>query len=224
MLSLNRKLTSSTSVAERSVGEKQPQNSISPRPTCPQNSFHPFQRLPASLLPPNRLSHNRSSKSILKSPSQPKPSKSSNSTSHIIRARKPHVGRSIIPNELCPHVPASQHIFLWCTPFGYCHQHDVAQWLPTPLFKSTMMAVRGALAPCTKSTYAAGPLRFTPFCDKWDISEEARMPADYALLCTFIGEYKGLQSGNTIRSWLAGLCSWHIMNHAPWHVMTAGYT
>ena len=43
------------------------------------------------------------------------------------------------------------------------------------------------------------------------------MPADYALLCAFIGEYKGLQSGNTIRSWLAGLRSWHIMNHAPWH-------
>ena len=80
-----------------------------------------------------------------------------------------------------------------------------------------MMAVQGALAPSTKSTYAAGPLRFTQFCDKWDISEEARMPADYALLCAFIGEYKGLQSGNTIRSWLAGLHSWHIMNHAPWH-------
>ena len=43
------------------------------------------------------------------------------------------------------------------------------------------------------------------------------MPANYALLCAFIGEYKGLQSGNTIRSWLAGLRSWHIMNHAPWH-------
>ena len=74
----------------------------------------------------------------------------------------------------------------------------------------------GALAPNTKSTYAAGPLRFTQFCDKWGITEEARMPADYALLCAFIGEYKSLQSGNSICSWLAGLRSWHIMNHAPW--------
>jgi len=79
------------------------------------------------------------------------------------------------------------------------------------------MAVWGALAPNTKSTYGAGPLRFTQFCDKWGISEEDHMPADYALLCTFIGEFKGLQSGNTIRSWLSGLCSWHVMNHAPWH-------
>jgi len=43
------------------------------------------------------------------------------------------------------------------------------------------------------------------------------MPADYTLLCAFIGEYKGLYSGNTIRSWLSGLRSWHIMNHVPWH-------
>jgi hypothetical protein len=80
-----------------------------------------------------------------------------------------------------------------------------------------MMAVWSALAPNTKSTYAASPLCFTQFCDKWSIAEEACMPADYALLCAFIGEYKGLQYGNTIRSWLAGLCSWHIMNHAPWY-------
>ena len=43
------------------------------------------------------------------------------------------------------------------------------------------------------------------------------MPADYALLCAFIGKYKGLQSGNTICSWLTSLHSWHIMNHAPWY-------
>ena len=217
MFSLNRKLTSSTSVAERSVREKQSHNSISPRPTRPRNSFHPFQHpLPPSL-PPARLLPKQSSKSIPKRQSQPKSSKNLSSTSHIIRARKPHAGRSITHNELRPHVPAAQRIFSWRTPFGSRHQNDVARRLPAPLVESAMMAVRGALAPSTKSTYAAGPLCFTQFCDKWGISEEARMPADYALLCAFIGEHKGLQSGNTIRSWLAGLRSWHIMNHAPWH-------
>lgn len=44
MFSLNRKLTSSTSVVERSVGEKKSHNSFSPHPTRPRNSFHPFQR------------------------------------------------------------------------------------------------------------------------------------------------------------------------------------
>jgi len=70
--------------------------------------------------------------------------------------------------------------------------------LPAPLLNSALMAIRGALAPNTKSTYGAGPLRFTQFCDKWAILEEDRMPADYALLCAFIGKFKGLQSGNTI--------------------------
>ena len=43
------------------------------------------------------------------------------------------------------------------------------------------------------------------------------MPASYALLCAFIGEHKGKQAGNTIRSWLSGIRSWHIVNHAPWY-------
>jgi hypothetical protein len=42
------------------------------------------------------------------------------------------------------------------------------------------------------------------------------MPANYALLCAFVGEHKGRHSGNTIRSWLSGLRSWHVVNHAPW--------
>jgi hypothetical protein len=84
------------------------------------------------------------------------------------------------------------------------------------LHDSAMMSIRGAYAPNTKSTYAAGTLRFTQFCDTWSIDEEARMPASYPLLCAFIGEYKGRQSGNTIRSWLSGIRAWHTINHVPW--------
>ena len=43
------------------------------------------------------------------------------------------------------------------------------------------------------------------------------MPASYSLLCAFIGKHKGLQSGNMIRSWMSGLHSWHVVNHAPWY-------
>ncbi|KAF8814113.1 hypothetical protein BYT27DRAFT_7219923 [Phlegmacium glaucopus] len=65
-----------------------------------------------------------------------------------------------------------------------------------------------ALAPSTRSTYASGnPL--------WEISD-SQMPASYALLCTFIGEYKGSVSWRTIRSWLSGIRAWHLANHAPW--------
>jgi hypothetical protein len=80
-----------------------------------------------------------------------------------------------------------------------------------------MMSIHGALTPNTKSTYGAGLLHFTQFCDEWGIDKETQMPASYALLCAFIGEHKGKQSGNTIRSWLLGLHSWHIINHATWY-------
>jgi hypothetical protein len=65
--------------------------------------------------------------------------------------------------------------------------------------------------------YAAGLLRFMQFCDKWEIPENDRMPANYPLLCAFIGEHKGLQAGNMIKSWMSGLHSWHVINHAPWY-------
>ena len=231
MFNLNRQLTSSTSVTKRSVGEIQSPNSISLRPMHPQNSFRPFQcssTVPSSYKRPSSVAH----------PPQhcpPAPSSTSNTTNislqvphkkspkapilspRVIHAHKPQLGRAIAYNDLRPHVPTAERIFSWRMPFGSCHHAHVAQTLLPPLVQSAMMAVQGALAPNTKSTYAAGPLRFTQFCNKWGITEEARMPADYALLCAFIGEYKGLQSGNTICSWLAGLHSWHIMNHAPWY-------
>jgi hypothetical protein len=182
----------------------------------PRNSFHPFQRSPL-VSHSHDTTHSHDSKQTSLPKSSKIPSKKLNSSAHVISARKPQPGRSINHNELRPHVPAAERIFSWRTPFGSRHQAHIAQSLPPPLVESAMTAVRGALAPNTKSTYAAGPLRFTQFCDKWCITEEARMPADYTLLFAFIGEYKGLQSGNTIRSWLAGLRSWHIMNHAPWY-------
>jgi hypothetical protein len=43
------------------------------------------------------------------------------------------------------------------------------------------------------------------------------MLASYALLCAFVGELKGHQAGGTIRTWLSGIRSWHLVNHAPWY-------
>jgi len=122
MFSLNPKLTSSTSVAERSVGEKQPHRSIPPCPMHPQNSFHPFQRPAPSLPPSDCPSSYASSKSYLKP--HPQPMKPQTPTPHATHAHKPHTGRSIANSNLCPHVPAADRIFSWCMPFGSHHQHD----------------------------------------------------------------------------------------------------
>lgn len=43
------------------------------------------------------------------------------------------------------------------------------------------------------------------------------MLALYALLCAFIGNFKGSISGKTIKSWLSGIRAWHLINHAPWY-------
>ena len=180
MFSLDRRLTLLTCVAERSVGERKPSKPISPHPMCPQNSFHPFQ-CSAPLSPPSDcIPSTTSFTSTPKSSSPPKSHKTPTSIPHVTCTHKPQADRSITHNELCPHVPAADHIFSWCTPFSSCHQAAVAQRLPDPLIESTLMAVWGALTPNTKSTYGVGPLHFTQFCDKWHITEEACMPANYA--------------------------------------------
>jgi hypothetical protein len=139
------------------------------------------------------------------------------SSSCTIHLQKPHKDRRINPNPLRPHVAAADCLFSWDTPYGIRHREQLKSNLPHPLVDRALMAIRGALAPNTKSIYGAGPMQFTQFCVEWGIDEEARMPASYTLLCAFIGEHKGQQSGNTIRSWLLGLCSWHIVNHAMWY-------
>jgi len=102
-------------------------------------------------------------------------------------------------------------------PFQSSSQAELAESLPTPIVESAMMAIQGGYAPNTRSTYAAGLLHFTQFCDKWDIAEEDCMPAKYPLLCAFISKHKGLVTGGTIQSWMSGLHSWHIIHHAPWY-------
>jgi hypothetical protein len=130
--------------------------------------------------------------------------------------RKPLPDRTLVHNPLRPRVPAADRLFSWRTPYGISHDESLLVNLPAELVDSAKMSIIGALAHSTKSTYASGILRFNQFCDRWEISETARMPASYALLCAFIGQHKGSVSGKTIRSWLSGIRAWHLTNHAPW--------
>lgn len=197
---------------------------VPPRPTCRQTLSHPFMKTRAtpSLITSTSTPHNTATLHALPSPTsapiqQPNPTQNiSFPPSRIIKARKPQSGRLISQNALRPHVPAADRLFTWDTPHAARHRQHLIASLPPELVQTAMMSIRGAYAPNTKSTYAAGTLRFTQFCDTWGIDEEARMPASYPLLCAFIGEHKGRQSGNTIRSWLSGIRAWHTVNHAPW--------
>lgn len=210
-----------TRVVETNVGGS---SSVPPRPTCRQSFLHPFKTPTPVATPLNpSLSGNPPSSLNTSSPTSTIPIQQLDSqqrilvsSSRTIKARKAQSGRQITHNALRPHVPAADRLFVWDTPHAARHRQHLIASLPPQLVESAMMSIRGAYAPNTKSTYAAGTLRFTQFCDAWGIDEEARMPASYPLLCAFIGEHKGKQSGNTIRSWLSGIRAWHTVNHAPW--------
>ena len=141
-------------------------------------------------------------------------------TSYGSTTRKPHrprPDRVLASSPFRPRVMAVDRLLSWRTPYGLSHDSSLMTELPSALVESAKMSITGALAISSRSTYAAGLLRFSQFCDRWQISEDARMPASYALLCAFIGNYKGTISGKTIKSWLSGIRAWHFTNHAPWY-------
>ena len=133
------------------------------------------------------------------------------------KPRKPRPDRILSSSPFRPRVMAADRLFSWHTPYGLSHDKSLLAELPPALVESAKMSITGALAISSKSTYGAGLLRFNQFCDRWQISESARMPASYALLCAFIGNHKGSTSGKTIKSWLSGIRAWHLSNHAPWY-------
>lgn len=129
-------------------------------------------------------------------------------------ARKARAGSTITSNPLRPHVPAGDRIFAWDTP--YARRHRASLSMPLRLAKATLATVLAGLAHSTRSTYGAGILRFTQFCDLEGVSEEARMPASYSLLCAFLSSMVGKVSDASMRSYLAGVRAWHVFHHAPW--------
>jgi hypothetical protein len=138
------------------------------------------------------------------------------SSAQSIVPRRPQAGRELIPSSLRPHVAAADRIRHWQTPHSRSFNSQVASYLPTNLVNSSFEMIYRSLAPATRSTYGAGLLRFTQFCDKYNISESDRMPASFILLVAFISEHAGTVSGKTISGWLSGLKAWHDTNSAEW--------
>ncbi|RXW13687.1 hypothetical protein EST38_g12165 [Candolleomyces aberdarensis] len=74
-----------------------------------------------------------------------------------------------------------------------------------------------SLAEATRTSYGAGLLRFTEYCDREEVSELRRMPASSFLLSGFVAEFSATVSGSTINSWMSGIRAWHVLNNSPWH-------
>ncbi|KIY53653.1 DNA breaking-rejoining enzyme, partial [Fistulina hepatica ATCC 64428] len=114
-----------------------------------------------------------------------------------------------------PSCPASERIFRWKSPAAV--QLDNTLRHDSDLIRLGYWAnLQQAYAEATRSTYGAGLLRFHQFCDRCNIPESRRMPADIHLLAGFIGCWSSKQSGSTLTNWLAGLRAWHEINNQPW--------
>ena len=228
MSSLDLRFPLAAHVVKRPVGGRQSSDIIPPCPTGSQNSFHPFCSSSTMLINSKSLKLPNPSLPSLPAVEIIQQSSSSGLSSNFPSPPHAHVHpctiqpcklkskQTIIPSYLHPHIAVANCLFSWDTPFGAHQWEELTQALHQPLVNTSLMAVRGALAPNTKSTYAADQLQFTQFCDKWNISED-HMPVSYSCLCAFTGKHKGLQQSNMIRLWMSGLHSWHVVNYAPWY-------
>lgn len=142
-------------------------------------------------------------------------SASLSSTSHHQVSIQP--AQNVSTPAFCPSVKASEQLSRWSSPFALAAKQELCSSIPTQLADKADLAVLDSFAPNTRTSYAAGILHFTQFCDAWDIPEPDRMPASSALLVAFASSYVGHYRGKTISQWLSSVRSWHIINHAPWH-------
>lgn len=139
--------------------------------------------------PTKKPRHSRSLPSI----KSPLPSSSSflprTSSSHTLIPRRPQAGRSIAPNPLRPFVAAADRLSMWESPYSLAFKKDLYSSLPTHIADAALHTVNAAYAPNTMSSYAAGLLRFTQFCDEINIPEADRMPASF---CSWLASYPSM--------------------------------
>ena len=143
------------------------------------------------------------------------PSSHSHQAPATTRAYKPR--GNIHESSYRPPVRASERLFNWRTPHGLDADEKLEAAVPPGFAGAIRARIQSCYAPNMMTTYGAGLLRFTEFCDKYSIPEVERMPASWPLLCAFINEHHGKVSGNTIKTWLAAIHTWHDVNQAAWY-------
>jgi len=124
----------------------------------------------------------------------------------------------IIPNSLCPSVLAVDCFTHWLTPYGIAKLDEATRLFPIHCMIRRRLLISKCVLPSTLSSYAAGLIRFTKFCDDYNVPEADRMPASEFILSMFITVRGAGSVGNSaMKTWLEGICLWHTINDAPWH-------
>ncbi|KAF7328051.1 hypothetical protein MKEN_00386200 [Mycena kentingensis (nom. inval.)] len=120
------------------------------------------------------------------------------------------------PSPLRPFVPAQMRALAWQTPYGTSFLGS-RRYLPPSHMALARAAISNSLAKSSKSSYAAGLLRFTQYCDRNSIPESMRMPAEPFLLCCFLADSIGSHGLKSAKNWLNGIAHWHHVNVAIWY-------
>ncbi|KAI0038177.1 DNA breaking-rejoining enzyme [Auriscalpium vulgare] len=110
--------------------------------------------------------------------------------------------------------PARDRILLWHTPFSVEYCANALTTLSVDAFTRLRAVQVHAVEPNTRTSYGAGLLRFTQYCDAHRISESDRMPASDLLLAAFVAGAAGKVA--SAQQWISGIKLWHKLNGAPW--------
>nr|GAT47473.1 DNA breaking-rejoining enzyme [Mycena chlorophos] len=131
------------------------------------------------------------------------------------RGRRPNTDDDIVLSVFRPFVPAPMRFLAWITPYGLSNIANHI-YLPAADQAKARAAILNSLKDSSLSTYAAGPKRFTQYCDRAGIPEELRMPAEPFLLACFLADSIGKHGLSSAKNWLNGVAFWHHVNFAPW--------
>ena len=126
---------------------------------------------------------------------------------------------SLLPSDLCPpDCLAGDRLCVW-RPLNARHTLDHNE-LPTNLNNEDLAHIKNVLehtfAPNTRNCYGSGLLIFHIFCDLREINEEHHAPVNLTVLSTFISTLAGSYGGSTIKNYVYGILSWHILHGLKW--------
>ncbi len=106
---------------------------------------------------------------------------------------------------------------MWTTPYSRLAVEECDAVISPALQALIFSKLAGSLVPDSLSSYSAGLLRYTQFCNLHGIPELLCMPAPVPLLAAFIASASGTHSHACLKNWLSGLAFWHKLNLAPWY-------
>ncbi|KAJ3858659.1 hypothetical protein EV359DRAFT_87405 [Lentinula novae-zelandiae] len=157
------------------------------------NNF--FQIAQPSLLCPLKRSTTLPSRSQNTFSTQPPPWAG---TDFASASRKPRKDSRIVNNTLRPNVNSADQILAWTSPWSIERKLQDLKSIPLHILQQAEQITASGLTGQTKSSYAAGLLRWHQFCDRESIPELMRMPASEVLIAGFVGAHAGSVSGSTI--------------------------